>query len=304
MGALFLAVGPFTPIEFFSVPVGGFQVQTIKGFFLVEIKSRPGRLTGNAGVWVWIQEGREHVYDNPLLLANRKARKLIALLRRQKALSDRTLFLEALIFCSAEDLECDLDQHARTGVWLRDREVEGDKPGRQGILHALTKALTPEEVRRFQRIDRSMARKVCRGLEKAGIRRANTYRRVGQYQLGHLLAEEDFYQEWEARHVTLEKIFRRVRIYSASSREKGTREAIIRAARREFQILEGIEHPGILRAENYVEHELGFTRSCWSVSGVICFGRSTIWRSTAFPTGTSSRAIWAWWRPAARASCI
>ena len=233
-------------------------VLTPKGFFLVEIKSRPGRLTGNAGAWVWIQDGREYVYDNPLILANRKAKKLISLLRRQKAFkSDRTTILEALIFCSAEDLKCDLDQHARTGVWLRDREAEGDKPGRQGIIHALTKAITQEEVRRFQRLDRPMARKVSRSLEEAGIRRSNKYRRVGQYQLGNLLAEEDIYQEWEAQHVTLEKTRRRVRIYPVSSKDKSTREAIIRAAQREFQILEGIEHPGILRAENYVEHELG-----------------------------------------------
>jgi serine/threonine protein kinase len=233
-------------------------VLTPKGFFLVEIKSRPGRLTGNAGTWIWVQNGRDYVYDNPLILTNRKSKKLISLLRRQKSLKNHKLpFLAALVFCSAEDLKCDLDQHARTGVWLRDREAIGDKPGRQGILHALTKAVTPEEMRRFQRIDRPMARKVSRALEEAGIRRSNKYRKVGQYQLGTLLAEEDIYQEWEAQHVALEKISRRVRIYPAISKEKITRESIIRAAGREFQILEGIDHPGILRAENYVEHELG-----------------------------------------------
>ena len=233
-------------------------VLTPKGFFLVEIKSRPGRLTGNAGTWVWVQDGREQVNDNPLILTNRKAKKLISLLRRQKAFKkDRPPFLEALVFCSALDLKCDLDQHARTGVWLRDRGATEGKPGRQGIIHALTKAMTPEEVRRFQNIDRLMARKVSRALEEAGIRRSNKYRKVGQYKLGSLLAEEDIYQEWEAQHMALENTRRRVRIYPVSSKEQTTREAIIRAVKREFQILEGIEHPGILRAENYVEHELG-----------------------------------------------
>ena len=28
------------------------------GFFLVEIKSRPGRLTGDAGTWTWETDGR------------------------------------------------------------------------------------------------------------------------------------------------------------------------------------------------------------------------------------------------------
>ncbi|MEO5354349.1 MAG: BREX system serine/threonine kinase PglW [Magnetococcus sp. XQGC-1] len=232
-------------------------VLTPKGFFLVEIKSRPGRLTGNAGTWIWVQDGREYVSDNPLLLANRKAKKLIALLRRQNAMkNERPPFLEPLIFCSAEQLRCDLDQHARTGVWLRDREPDRERPGRPGILHALTKPPTASEGR-FQHIDRPMGRRISRAMEEAGIRSSNKNRKVGQYQLGTLLAEEDIYQEWEAQHVTLEKTRRRVRIYPVAAREKLAREVIIRAAQREFQILEGIEHPGILRAENYLEHELG-----------------------------------------------
>ncbi len=32
---------------------------------------------------------------------------------------------------------------------------------------------------------------------------------------------------------------------------------LARAAQREFQVLEGIQHPGILRAVAYHEHELG-----------------------------------------------
>lgn len=226
-----------------------------KGFYLIEIKSRPGRLTGNAGSWIWVQDGREYVYDNPLILANRKAKKLISLLRRQNALkNDRSPFLEALVFCSATHLQCDLDPHARTGVCLRDGE-EGEN--RQGIIHVLTKAATPEEARRFQSIDRAMAKRVSRAMEEAGIRPSNKFRKVGQYQLGRLLAEDAIYQEWEARHATLEKIRRRVRIYSASAKSRVDREIILRAAQREFQILEGIDHPGILRAENYEEHELG-----------------------------------------------
>jgi serine/threonine protein kinase len=233
-------------------------VLTPKGFFLVEIKSRPGRLTGNAGTWVWVTDGREYVHDNPLILTNRKSKKLVSLLRRQKAMKgERVPFLAALVFCSAEGLKCDLDDHARTGIWLRDRDATNEKPERRGIIHALTKVVSQEEVRRFQRLDRPIAKKVSRALEEAGIRRSNKYRKVGQYQLGQLLVEEDIYQEWEAQHVALEKVRRRVRIYPVSSKEPGVREAIIRAAQREFQILEGIEHAGILRAENYVEHELG-----------------------------------------------
>ena len=53
---------------------------TAQGVFLVEIKSRPGRLSGDAGTWSWENDGKSRVYDNPLILANSKAKKLKSLL--------------------------------------------------------------------------------------------------------------------------------------------------------------------------------------------------------------------------------
>ena len=57
------------------------------GVYLVEIKSYPGRIEGDAGTWRWIEpdQGRTKWFDNPLKLANRKAKKLASLLRRQRA---------------------------------------------------------------------------------------------------------------------------------------------------------------------------------------------------------------------------
>ena len=49
---------------------------TPEGFFLLEIKSRPGRLRGDAGTWTWEHEGRLYTVDNPLIAANLKAKKL------------------------------------------------------------------------------------------------------------------------------------------------------------------------------------------------------------------------------------
>jgi hypothetical protein len=60
-------------------------VLTPQGFFLVEIKSRPGVLSGDSSTWVWTHEGKVQSEDNPVVLANRKAKKLAALLKRQKA---------------------------------------------------------------------------------------------------------------------------------------------------------------------------------------------------------------------------
>lgn len=55
---------------------------TPRGFYLVEIKSRTGLLTGDAGTWTWRSEGRDRADDNPLILANRKAKRLKSLLER------------------------------------------------------------------------------------------------------------------------------------------------------------------------------------------------------------------------------
>ena len=53
------------------------------GFFLVEIKSRPGTVQGDTHTSIWTTDGRECTYDNPLILADRKAERLASLLQRQ-----------------------------------------------------------------------------------------------------------------------------------------------------------------------------------------------------------------------------
>ena len=83
---------------------------TSQGFFLVEIKSHPGRLLGDAGTWTWETDNKRSTVDSPLIAANLKAKKLRTLLQRQKACQKKgpLPFIEPLVFCSAPDLECDL----------------------------------------------------------------------------------------------------------------------------------------------------------------------------------------------------
>ena len=97
-------------------------VFTPQGFFLIEIKSRPGRLFGDAGTWTWETDGKLITTDNPLIAANTKAKKLHALLQRQKVCKNKGQLpsLEALVFCSAPDLRCELQDTARYRVCLRE----------------------------------------------------------------------------------------------------------------------------------------------------------------------------------------
>ena len=90
------------------------------GFWLVEIKGRPGRLEGDAATWTWTTpEGRRLTDDNPRLLANRKAKALKSLLLGQPGLKGvRLPFLDEVVFLSAPELDCRLSSAGMsTSAW-------------------------------------------------------------------------------------------------------------------------------------------------------------------------------------------
>ncbi|MEX1223675.1 MAG: BREX system serine/threonine kinase PglW, partial [Pirellulales bacterium] len=236
-------------------------VFTPQGFFLIEIKSRPGRLFGDAGTWTWETDGRLSTVDNPLIAANLKAKKLRSLLQKQKAFKKKGQppFVEPLVFCSAPDLRCDLQGNARYRVCLRDREAAGDSPARPGVLAAILRRECPGlDPHAKGTHDRPMAKIIGQALDQAGIRPSQRMRKVSDYVLEQLIGEGPGYQDWQATHSQLAESKRRVRLYLVRAEATAEYRATIqRAALREFQILETLEHPGILRTYNFTEHELG-----------------------------------------------
>ena len=237
-------------------------VLTPVGIFLVEIKSRPGILRGDAGTWTWEHEGRQFTDDNPAIAADRKAKKLRSLLERQKSikkLRGRLPFIEPLVFCSAEQIQCNLTGNARYKVCLRDRDAAGDQPQRPGIMAALMRRQCPGlDPNPKGRVDRPLARAVSQAMKDAGIRPSQKSRKVSDFVLNHLLMEGPGFQDWQATHVKLEEVKRRIRIYLVrQGATEEDRKMIERAALREFQLLETLQHPGILRTHGFTEHELG-----------------------------------------------
>jgi serine/threonine protein kinase len=237
-------------------------VFTPQGFFLVEIKSRPGILGGDALTWMWTNKGREEAMDNPIFLANRKAKKLKALLSRQKACREiRFPFIDALVFCSSVTLDFRLEGSARLRICLRDAPAEAGHPARAGILAALRRreaeGLGPNPPGQF---DAPTARAISRAMEQAGIRQSQRARRVGDYRLTKLIFENPLglYQDWEAEHFQLPTSKRFIRLYlAAASASSSERETLKRAARREYEILDNLRHPNILLVQQYTEHESG-----------------------------------------------
>ncbi|NUB25304.1 BREX system serine/threonine kinase PglW [Azospirillum brasilense] len=224
-----------------------------QGLFLVEIKSRPGRLDGDSHTWTWTTDGRRRSDDNPLILANRKAKRLASLLKRQSAVVRARLrvpFIEPVIFLSAADLAWRVDSASAQRTFGRRPSSHG-----QGIINALTAGLPSAALR--APVDAAQARMVCRAIEEAGIRPSLRDRRIGDYELTRIIAEGDGWQDWEGRHVSL-GVPRRVRMhpYTAAAGEEA-RRALGRLAAREFQILEGVDHPGVLKVREYKDTDRG-----------------------------------------------
>lgn len=220
-------------------------VLTPKGCFLVEIKSWPGEISGDAGTWIWTRDGRRTIHDNPRLLTDRKAKKLSSLLKAQRAAKrgqERLPFIEAQVFLAADGVKNRLAGPARLHVYTRDN---------------LMQALMDLGEGGRRRIDRPVARLLSQAMEQAGIKESARLRKVGLYRLGTLLDEADHFQEWLGEHTELPGVLRRIRIYLTYGKPGQEARRLQRAANLEFQLLEGIEHPGILRAREYQQHDHG-----------------------------------------------
>lgn len=235
-------------------------VLTKMGIFLVEIKSRPGTITGDAGAWTWEYDGKRFTDDNPILLCDRKCKKLKSLLLQQKSASKfngKLPRIEPLVFCSAENQKINLPDNVRLKVVARDRKADGDIKARPGIIAAIMRCdgigYNPSG-----NVDKPLAKAFSQAIEQAGIRPSQKSRKVSDFVLGSLMMEGPNFQDWAAQHVKLEEVKRRIRIYQARpDQSPEERSAIERAALREFQLLETLQHPGILRTHGFTEHELG-----------------------------------------------
>ncbi len=221
-------------------------VLTPKGLFLIEIKSHPGVISGDAGTWVWTTpDGRRRPFDNPRLLADRKAKKLASLLKSQRAAlkgKGAIPFINTVVFLSAKDVRNRLQGPARQQVYTRDNLLAGLKTVDADWHHA--------------KLDKPTSKAVSRAMEEAGIKESTRSRRVGLYELKELTDESDTFQDWNATHSET-GVERLIRIYLTNGRPADEVEILQKAAKREFRLLEGVNHPSIERALDYQQHEQG-----------------------------------------------
>lgn len=228
-----------------------------QGVFLIEIKSWPGEVSGDARDWTRSHEGQRRTDENPVILANRKCKRLKSLLARQKCFKKlgRVPFIEPLIFLSHSEIKCRLTGNAAHFVRLRDT---GTRPG---IMGAIRRRECPglKELD-HQLVNRPQIKTLALAMEQAGIRPSQRDRRVGDFKLEKLIFDSPLgiYQDWTARHVTMETTRRIARIYMVARQStEEDREIIRNAAHREFRLLERLNHPGILNADPPTDCEWG-----------------------------------------------
>jgi len=222
------------------------------GLHLIELKHWRGRITGDGTTWVH----NDRPVENPLLLANRKAKRLRSLLERvarDKRSRARVPYVRASVLLHAEDVTAHLDAAGRTGIYGLDSSPTSKLPKiGDGLLAAPLRA-------EREAVDGQRGREIAKLLDQAGIRRSVRSRTVGSVLVDEdVLAEGRGWQDYLGRHTVLDGVVRRVRFYLVDrAASKEARTTIQRAARREFAILEGIDHPGIARATDFVDHERG-----------------------------------------------
>ncbi|GIF74300.1 BREX system serine/threonine kinase PglW [Asanoa siamensis] len=229
-------------------------VLTRAGLYVVELKHWQGEIAGDQGRWVRrMPRGRLMPVDNPLVLANRKAKRLAGLVRhyaRQQRQGDHGLFVGAALFLHASSMRSRLDEVARQHVYGLDN-TESNLPSLKTFLLA-----PPRNV--SDAVDVARGRQIVDLVRGAGIRPSVANRTVGQVLLFPKPFAEGFgWQDFLGGHAMDKNLVRRVRFYLTSRAAADEVPLIRRAAEREFRLLQGINHPGIARALDMHDHGWG-----------------------------------------------
>lgn len=229
------------------------------GLYLIEIKSLTGRLVSSGSNWILTGPSGTRTFDNPLHLADLKAKRLKSLLQiaanQRKGPPTRIPFVQAAVFLSKPGLHVGLSDHHRHSVYGPE-----PAPGRQpGPLPSIGELLLRPPQDERQRVTKELSAALPDLLAAVGIARSRRHYQIGAWDLETRPFDVGpTWQDHHARHRDLEREHRRIRIYLVERHAAQTERASIeRAARREMMVLHGINHPGIVRVDSMESHEAG-----------------------------------------------
>ncbi|MGN9811521.1 BREX system serine/threonine kinase PglW [Micromonospora sp. BQ11] len=230
------------------------------GLYLIEIKSLNGRLVSSGSNWIQhAPNGHIRTFDNPLHLADLKAKKLKSLLQaaaaKRPGVKVKIPFVQAAVFLSKPGLQIGLSEHHLHGIYGPEPKA-GHQPGPLPTITSLIERPPQDEQ---QRVTKEMSAALPGLLEAVGIARSRKHYQIGSWELEP--RPFDLGPTWQdhlARHRDLERERRRIRIYLVERNAvQAERASIERAAKREMQVLHGINHPGIVRVDSMESHEAG-----------------------------------------------
>ncbi|MFD9862297.1 BREX system serine/threonine kinase PglW [Streptomyces alboflavus] len=229
------------------------------GLYLIEIKSHPGRLENSGSTWNFHGSDRTRTISNPLHFNDAKSKDLKSQLlwaARKLGIPERSVpRVEPAIFLSAPDLESHLDDVQRVKVYGRDDRSTGLKRIWQDFL-----GLPPDRPER--RITPDFSRNTLpRLLKTIGIAQSTAHLRFGdawKMQPHPLDAGPSWEDRLAVRDDGLVQEEGRVRVYLVSQgATEAAKKSTDRAARREYQVLQGVTHRGIVEAVEFREHQGG-----------------------------------------------
>ena len=259
------------------------------GCFLIEFKGYEGRISGNARDLVATTGARRVALAHPKPLLKSKLDKLVDALKRTQAFrakGARPPFIEPLVFMHhAESLEVASPGHL--GVLLRDREA-ADGTAIEGL-----KAVLLERRARWlqpladgeRRVDKPLAKLLSAGIKEIAYFGPRPPMVAGSWQLESTpLEEAAAWSDFEATHkVTADK--RTVRVYIAPRGRELERERLANCAKLEFEALRLFDHPGVLRAHELDECDLGFAIAFEHTRGFIRLDHFMLTRAGALDFG-------------------
>ncbi|MFH9007223.1 BREX system serine/threonine kinase PglW [Streptomyces afghaniensis] len=227
------------------------------GLYLVELKGHPGRVVNHGDTWQFHAD-RVRTLKNPLHLTDLKCKELKGQLERAARASHidprRIPFIKPAVFLHGAGLVSNLDQFQRLNVY-------GRNDGASGLDRIWDDLLGKPPERENWRITPPTAHLIEQLMQQIGISHSTAHLRFGDdWKLEPRALDAG--QSWEDRLAVrddgLVQEEGRVRIYLVEQMATdAAREVADRAARREYQVLQGITHRGIAQAVQIREHQGG-----------------------------------------------
>lgn len=233
-------------------------IATPGGLYLVELKGHPGKVVNSGSTWRFRGPDRVRTIRNPLHLTDLKSKELKSQLewatgRLAAARGAKIPRIQPAVFLTDPGLVSELDDIQKINVY-------GREGARTGLDQIWTDLLGRAPRHEDQRITPKFSRLLPELMRKIGTVPSQAHLDFGD---GWKLDANplDAGPTWEDRLAERDDIVReegRVRVYLVDrTAAEATRLSVDRAARREYQVLQGITHRGIADAVQIREHQGG-----------------------------------------------